>query len=94
MRVPASSTEEMVIPAGGNIVGLPAEVACLPTRYGREPDDDEYEDAAWDGSDIVILIGPGSQLAVTAGDYDIWVRLTGPSSRRPVRRVGQLHVGL
>lgn len=93
MYLPVTSTEDILIPATGDATGLPVKVAFVLNSEEREPTEVEYHDAAWEGTDIVLLVGPDSTVVLAEGEYDVWVQVTGVSPRKPVRRSGLLTVG-
>ena len=93
MYLPVTSTEYILIPASGDATGLPVKVAFVLNSEEREPTDLEYHDAAWEGTDIVILVGPDSSVVLPVGEYDVWVQVTGASPVKPVRRAGLTTIG-
>jgi hypothetical protein len=65
------------------------EIACVQTAA---PSGGDWEVATWEnvgpaGADASILIGPGTSLALSAGTYQMWVRVTG-GSVQPVLPAG------
>ncbi|MET7687978.1 hypothetical protein ABZT06_08355 [Streptomyces sp. NPDC005483] len=94
MLIPASSTEYLhipvTLPAGVDSSATPVRVALVSHR--ANPADSEWHDAAWSGSDARILIGPGTSLALAAGDYRVWINLDPPGSEDVVRKAGILTI--
>ncbi|WP_328336754.1 hypothetical protein [Streptomyces violaceus] len=94
MLIPASSTEYLhipvTLPAGVDTGSIPVRVAVVAHR--ANPADTEWHTAAWDDTDVRILIGPGSDLTLTAGDYRVWINLDPPGAENVVRQSGILTV--
>ena len=94
MVIPASSTEYLhipvTLPAGVDSGATPVRVALVAHR--ANPADAEWHDAEWSGSDARILIGPGTSLALAAGDYRVWINLDPPGSEDVVRKAGILTI--
>jgi hypothetical protein len=92
--IPASSTEflhvPVAIPAGVDAGATSVRVAVVAHR--DNPGDTEWHDAELSGSDARILIGPGSGITLTAGDYKVWINLDPPGSENVVRKAGILTV--
>ncbi|MET8334372.1 hypothetical protein [Streptosporangium canum] len=89
----ASSTEDIYISWGSEATGLPVQIAIIPlTSPENEPTDADYHDATRDGTDARLLIGAGTDVVLTPGQYVVWGRLTA-GTRRPVRRSGLLTIG-
>jgi hypothetical protein len=92
--IPASSTEflhvPVTLPAGVDTGATPVRVAVVAHR--DNPSNTEWHDAEWAGSDARILIGPGSGITLTAGDYKVWINLDPPGSENVVRKAGILSV--
>jgi hypothetical protein len=93
--IPASSTEYLHVPvtatpAGTSLTGTPVKIAAVAHR--TNPDDDEWHTASWDGTSARILIGPATDLALTAGDYRVWILIDPPGAEAVVRRAGILTV--
>lgn len=87
--IPATSTEFLRIPVTDGSASIPGEIAVVAEC---EPDEDDWKTATWDNGSYKILIGPGTDLALTAGTYTAWVRLTAPPEI-VVRRSGPIRVG-
>jgi hypothetical protein len=94
MVIPASSTEYLHVPvtapAGVDLAGAPVHIAVVAHR--ANPAADEWQTAAWADGAARILIGPGADLVLTAGDYKVWVRVDPPGAEDIVRRAGILTV--
>ena len=94
MVIPASSTEYLhipvTLPAGVDSGVTPVRVALVAHR--ANPSDTEWHDAEWAGTDARILIGPGTPLALAAGDYRVWINLDPPGSEDVVRKAGILTI--
>lgn len=93
--MPSTSSEDLYMSWGTDAVGLPVQIAIIPsTQPPTEPEDGDYHDATWDGTTgyAKLLIGAGTDVPLTPGEYVVWGRLT-TGSRRPVRRSGLLTVG-
>ncbi|GIH29079.1 hypothetical protein Aph01nite_73890 [Acrocarpospora phusangensis] len=94
MHLAATATDDVLIPAGPDLVALPVKVAFIAADEHREPAAEEYHTAGWEGSFIVITVGPGSTVgALAPAVYDIWVRITDTPPRTPTERVGTLTIG-
>jgi hypothetical protein len=92
--IPASSTEflhiPVTLPAGVDADAVPVRVAVVAHR--NNPGDTEWHDAELAGSDARILIGPGTGITLTAGDYRVWINFDPPGSENVVRKAGILTV--
>jgi hypothetical protein len=89
----ASSKEDIYMGWGAEAVGLDVQIAIIPWQSPEnEPADGDYHDATWDGSEARLLIGAGTDVVLTPGQYVVWGRLTA-GTRRPVRRSGLLTIG-
>ncbi|MER7500455.1 hypothetical protein AB0L05_27735 [Nonomuraea pusilla] len=91
--LPASSRERLRVPYGQaqDVTGYSVEIAIVPEASG-EPGDADYQPAAWDGRDAVLMVGAGTGVVLAPGEYVVWTRLTA-GVERPVRRSGVLTVG-
>lgn len=89
--MPASSKEDVFVKWGTDAVGQPVEIAIVPVTDG-EPGDGDYVAATWAGNEATLLVGAGTSLVLTPGEYVVWSRVT-VGGRRPVRRSGLLTVG-
>lgn len=94
MVIPASSTEYLHVPvtapAGSDLTGMPVQIAVVAHR--SNPSDAEWRTADWDDGAARILIGPGTDTALAAGDYKVWVRVDPPGGEDVVRKAGVLSV--
>lgn len=94
MVIPASSIEyvhiPVTLPAGVDTGSTLVRIAVVAHR--ADPADSEWHDAEWSGSDARILVGPDSGLALTAGDYRVWINLDPPGVENVVRKAGILSV--
>lgn len=94
MVIPATSTEYIHIPvtapAGVDLSASPVRIAVVAHR--ADPADSEWHAAAWDTSTARILIGPGSDTILTAGDYRVWINIDPPGSENIVRKAGVLSI--
>jgi hypothetical protein len=92
--IPASSTEYLHVPvtapAGVDLTAAPVRIAVVAHR--DNPADDEWNTASWEAGSARILIGPGTDVLLTAGDYKVWINLDPPGSENIVRRAGILSV--
>lgn len=88
--VPASSKEYLHIPVADGSASIPAEIAVVASC--SEPGESDWKTATWDNGNYKVLIGPGTALALTAGTYTAWVRLTA-TPEIIVRRSGPVRVG-
>lgn len=93
--IPASSTEYLhvpvtVTPAGTSLTGVPVKVAVVAHR--TNPAADEWRTASWNDGTARVLIGPGSDLTLTPGDYRVWITIDPPGAENIVRRSGILTV--
>ncbi|MFF0736881.1 hypothetical protein ACFYVK_35370 [Streptomyces chartreusis] len=94
MVIPSTSTEfvhvPVTVPAGVDTGSTPVRIAVVAHR--ANPDDDEWHTAAWAGSDARVLVGPGTDLVLTAGDYRVWIAVDPPGAENIVRQSGVLSV--
>ena len=94
MVIPASSTEYLrvpvTLPAGVDSTATPVRVAVVAHR--DNPADSEWHAADWAGSNARVLIGPGTDIELTAGDYRVWINLDPPGSENVVRKAGILTI--
>ncbi|MBD9721969.1 hypothetical protein PV755_09520 [Streptomyces caniscabiei] len=93
--IPATSIEYLHVPvtatpAGTSLTGTPVKIAAVAHR--NNPGSSEWHTASWDGTSARILIGPGTDLALTAGDYRVWIHIDPPGAEAVVRRAGILTV--
>lgn len=94
MVIPASSTEYVHVPvtapAGVDLATAPVRIAVVAHR--ADPADSEWHAAAWDAGTARVLVGPGTDLALTAGDYRVWINVDPPGSEDIVRKAGVLSI--
>jgi len=94
MVIPAASTEYLHIPVtaptGVDLTVAPVRIAVVAHR--ADPADNEWHTAAWDTGTARILIGPGSGLELTAGDYRVWINIDPAGSEDIVRKAGILSI--
>jgi hypothetical protein len=94
MVIPASSTEYLhisaTLPAGVDTGSTPVRIAVVAHR--NDPADDEWHAADWVAGAARILVGPDSDLELTAGDYRVWINLDPPGAENIVRKAGMLSV--
>lgn len=94
MLIPASSTEYLhvpvTVPAGVDTASTPVRVAVVAHR--ANPADNEWHPAEWDDTEVRILIGPGTDIVLVAGDYRVWISLDPPGGEDVVRKSGVLSV--
>ncbi|MFI6496893.1 hypothetical protein [Nonomuraea typhae] len=88
--VPASSKEYLHIPVEDGSASIPGEIAVISSC--AEPADSDWKAATWDNGVYKLLIGPGTALALAAGTYTAWLRLTA-APEKVVRRSGPVRVG-
>ena len=94
MLIPATSTEYLHVPVTlpDNVSpdATPVQVAIVSHR--DNPAESEWRTAEWAGSVARILIGPGTGVTLTPGDYRVWIDLDPPGSEHVVRRAGLLSI--
>lgn len=94
MLIPASSTEYLHVPvtapSGTDLTGIPVRIAVVAHR--ADPADDEWQVASWDAGAARLLVGPGSDTVLAAGDYRVWINIDPPGAESVVRKAGVLSV--
>ena len=93
LQIPEASVEYVTAPIISEDVidgAWPVDMAIIPEGQ-RSPQVADWQVAAWEADSIRLLIGPGTALPLTCGDYTVWVRI-GASPESAVRRAGQLEV--
>lgn len=94
MLIPASSTEYLHVPVtappGVDLTGAPVKVAAVLHR--NNPVGAEWKTAEWSASEARLLVGPGSDLVLTRGDYRVWVSVDPPGAENITRMSGHLGV--
>ena len=92
-RIAASSKEYVKIPVATTTEGvtletLPVEVALVVS--GADPEEDDWQTAAWDEGQARVLVGPGGAITLAPRrTYTAWVRVTG-DTEVPVIRAGEI----
>lgn len=94
MVIPATSTEYIHVPvtppAGVDITGAPVRIAVVAHR--DDPATDDWHAADWVDNAARLLIGPGSALTLSKGDYRVWINVDPTGSENIVRKAGILSV--
>ncbi|MWA08759.1 hypothetical protein [Streptomyces sp. BA2] len=94
MLIPATSTEYLHVPVtappGVDLTGAPVKIAAVGHR--NNPTSTEWKTAEWDDGEARLLIGPGSTLVLTRGDYRVWVSVDPPGAENITRMSGHLGV--
>lgn len=94
MVIAATSTEfvhiSVTVPSGVDTGSTPVRVAVVAHR--NNPDDAEWHTAAWVGTEVRILVGPGTDIELAAGDYRVWINIDPPGGEDIVRKSGVLSV--
>ncbi|MER5875470.1 hypothetical protein ABT119_06015 [Streptomyces sp. NPDC001910] len=94
MVIPSASTEFLHVPvtapAGTDLTGMPVRIAIVAHR--ADPDDSEWQDAAWVAGVARLLVGPGSDTVLEPGDYRVWINVDPPGAESIVRKAGVLSV--
>lgn len=93
--IPASSTEYLHVPVtatptGTDLDGVPVKIAVVAHR--TNPADSEWRTASWDNGAARLLIGPGTDTELAAGDYRVWIHIDPPGAEAIVRKSGVLSV--
>ena len=74
------------------LIGFAGPVQIAVVTHRSNPADGEWRTASWDNGAARILIGPGTDTVLTAGDYKVWVRVDPPGAEDIVRKAGVLSV--
>jgi hypothetical protein len=94
LLIASTSTEYLHVPvtapAGVDLTGAPVRIAVVAHR--NNPDDTEWHTADWNSGTARILIGPGGDLELDAGDYNVWINIDPAGSEDVVRRAGTLGI--
>ena len=94
MVIPSSSTEFVHVsvtgPAGVDLSEAPVRMAVVAHR--DDPVDDEWQPAEWTDGAVRLLIGPDTAVALTRGDYHVWVSVDPPGPEHITRRSGHLGI--
>lgn len=56
------------------------------------PAGSEWRTASWDDGSARLLIGPGTDTVLTAGDYRVWISIDPPGAENVIRQSGVLSV--
>jgi hypothetical protein len=67
--------------------GLDVKVA-FPAQ-GEDPE--TWIDAAWDDGRARVLVGPGADVELASGHYDVWVQVTA-NPETPIRKAGLIDI--
>jgi hypothetical protein len=90
LRIPSSSTEYLHIPVTASVAtsGFTVHVAVIPP--GSDPGTSDWKTAAWDGNEVVVLVGPAQPIALVGhSTYVVWVKVDA-GLEIPVMRSGVL----
>lgn len=94
MLIPATSTEYLHVPvtapSGTDLTGMPVRIAVVAHR--ADPADSEWHAADWADGAARLLVGPGSDTVLVAGDYRVWINIDPPGAESVVRKAGVLSV--
>lgn len=92
MLIPASSTEYVHVPVSGptgvDLTGSPVKIAIVAHR--DNPAVSEWRTAEWADDEVRLLVGPGSALTLTRGDYQVWVSVDPPGAENITRKAAGL----
>jgi hypothetical protein len=92
-RIPAISVEYVKVavtgPTGVDLTELDVELAVVDD--GQIPDTFDWQAGVWIGTSAAVLIGPGSDLELDQGTYDVYVKITS-SPEIPVLPSGSIHI--
>jgi hypothetical protein len=92
-QIPAISVEYVKVavtgPTGVDLSDLDVELAIVDD--GQIPDVGDWKAGTWIGSSAAVLIGPGTDLALDQGTYDVYVKITS-SPEVPVLPSGSIHI--
>lgn len=99
LRVAAQSVQYVVVPVlptgttEQDPTAEPVYVAALPE--GGSPAVGDWKTAAWDATawppEARVLVGPGTDLALSPGEYVVWIKF-GVGMETPVLPAGPLEV--
>jgi hypothetical protein len=92
LTIPSISKEYLSVPVSGTgLAGTePVEIAVVPAGT-EEPAEDDWLPAVWASGQARILIGPGGDVELADGVYEVWVRVTA-SPEVPVLKSGLLRI--
>lgn len=92
-QIPAISVEYVKVavtgPTGVDLTEL--DIALAIVADGQIPDTDDWQVGTWIGSSAALLIGPGTDLELDRGTYDVYVRVTS-DPEIPVLPSGSIHI--
>jgi hypothetical protein len=92
-RIPAISVEyvrvAVTVPAGVDLSELDVELAVVDD--GQTPDTGGWKAGIWIGSSAAVLIGPGTDLELDQGTYDVYVKIIS-DPEIPVLPSGSIHI--
>lgn len=98
MVIPATSLEYVNVtvstaPAGVDLSGNAPQFAFLADTSRGNPSSGQWLTGEWDDDTARILVGPTSgDVALTRGDWHVWVKIDPPNDEVVVRRAGTLTV--
>lgn len=91
LYIPSLSTEYVRAPIDGPPDMTTYDVEMAVVQEGQDPTSGDWNTAAWDGTNAIVLVGPSTSIPLTRGvTYEVWVRITA-SPEIPVLRPGLLH---
>jgi hypothetical protein len=91
LRISSQSTEYILVAVTASVVVTGDPVALAFTAPGADPVSGDWLTGSWVNGKARILVGPGGAKTLTAGSWDLWVRVT-DNPEIPVRRVDQITV--
>ncbi|MEU0181789.1 hypothetical protein ABZ312_11460 [Streptomyces sp. NPDC006207] len=78
-------------PAGVDLTGAPVRIAIV--AHAENPSESEWQTAEWVDDVARLLIGPdGGAIALTRGDYRVWVAVDPAGPENIVRQSGALSI--
>jgi hypothetical protein len=98
MQLPATTTEFIHVPVtppvGVDVTGTPPKLAILPVSNRANPAAGDWMTGTWGaGPEALLLVGPdGGAVALTVGDYRVYVSFDPPGSENIVRQSGYLSI--
>lgn len=92
LRISSQSTEYILVAVTASVVVTGDPVALAFTAPGTDPASGDWLTGNWVNGKARVLVGPaGGAKTLTAGSWDLWVRVT-DNPEIPVRRVDQITV--
>lgn len=93
-KIPRLSVEYLLVPItstlpAANLDDLVVKMAVVDD--GEQPVTADWQTAEWIGTSIAALIGPGTDIDLGPGTYDVWVKITA-SPEEPVLESGSIHI--